>query len=53
VLAFGNHDPNPNRVYTVTYSGGVPPKTEGTMVRGQMISVKDKTNFDVSATDKS
>lgn len=53
VLAFGSYDPNPNRVYTVTYSGGVPPKTEGTMVRGQVINVKDKTNFDVSATDKS
>ena len=53
VLAFGSYDPNPNRVYTVTYSGGVPPKTEGTMVKGQVISVKDKTNFDVSATDKS
>lgn len=53
VLAFGSYDPNPNRVYTVTYSNGVPPKTEGTMVRGQVISVKDKTNFDVSATDKS
>jgi len=53
ILAFGSYDPNPNRVYTVTYSGGVPPKPEGTMVKGQVISVKDKTNFDVSATDKS
>lgn len=53
ILAFGSYDPNPNRVYTVTYSGGVPPKPEGTMVKGQVIIVKDKTNFDVSATDKS
>lgn len=53
ILAFGSYDPNPNRVYTVTYSNGVPPKPEGTMVKGQVISVKDKTNFDVSSTDKS
>jgi len=53
VLAFGNYDQNPNRIYTVTYSNGVPPKPEGTMVKGQVIHVKDKTNFDVSATDKS
>jgi hypothetical protein len=53
VLAFGSYDPNPNRVYTVTYSNGVPPKPEGIMVKGQVIHVKDKTNFDVSATDKS
>jgi hypothetical protein len=53
VLAFGSFDPNPNRVYTVTYSGGVHPKPEGTMVKGQIINIKDKTNFDVSATDKS
>jgi len=53
VLAFGSYDPNPNRVYTVTYSNGVPPKPEGTMVKSQVINVKDKTNFDVSATDKS
>lgn len=53
ILAFGVYDPNPNKVYTVTYSGGMPPKSEGSMIKGQTIRVKNKMNFDVSATDKS
>lgn len=53
ILAFGSYDPNPNKVYTVTYSGGVESKPDGTMVKGSVVHVKDKMNFDVSATDKS
>lgn len=53
ILAFGNYDPNPNRVYTVSYSNGPRPKPEGTMVRGEIVNVKNKMNFDVSATDRS
>ncbi|MEI6265823.1 MAG: multiubiquitin domain-containing protein [Sphingobacteriia bacterium] len=53
ILAFGAYDPNPNKIYTVTYSGGLPPKPEGSMIKGQTIQVKNKMNFDVSATDKS
>jgi len=52
ILAFGAYDPNPNKVYTVTFSGGLPPKPEGSMIKGQTIQVKNKMNFDVSATDK-
>lgn len=53
VLAFGTYDPNPNRIYTVSYSNGPGPKPEGTMVRGENVKVKNKMNFDVSATDRS
>ena len=52
-FCFGAYDPNPNKIYTVTYSGGLPPKPEGSMIKGQTIQVKNKMNFDVSATDKS
>lgn len=53
VLAFGSYDNNPNKGYTVTYSRGWEPKTEGTMVRGSVVNVKNKMIFDVTATDKS
>lgn len=53
ILAFGSYDPNPQKVYTVNYSGGVDPKSEGSMVKGSVVSVKDKMNFDVSATNQS
>ncbi|WP_417355393.1 multiubiquitin domain-containing protein [Flavobacterium sp.] len=53
VLAFGSYDNNPNRGYTVTYSRGWEPKPEGTMVKGSIVSVKNKMIFDVTATDKS
>lgn len=53
ILAFGAYDPNPNKGYTVTYSRGVEPKPEGTMVKGSVVKVKNKMIFDVTATDKS
>ena len=53
VLAFGSFDDNPRRGYTVTYSRGVEPKPEGTMVKGSIIRVKNKMIFDVTATDQS
>lgn len=52
-LAFGSYDNNPNKGYTVTYSRGLAPKPEGTMVKGTVVNVKDKMIFDVTATDKS
>lgn len=52
-LAFGSYDNNPNKGYTVTYSRGMEPKPEGTMVKGAIINVKNKMVFDVTATDKS
>ena len=53
VLAFGSYSDNPNTCYTVTYSRGWPPKTEGSMIKGQMVKVKSKMVFNVAATDKS
>ena len=53
ILAFGSYDPNPQKVYTVNYSGGPRPKPEGSMVKGSVVPVKNKMNFDVSATNQS
>lgn len=53
ILAFDSYDPNPQKVYTVNYSGGVEPKLEGSMVKGSVVYVKNKMNFDVSATNQS
>lgn len=53
VLAFGSYDNNPNTGYTITYSKGMEPKPEGTMVKGSVVNVKNKMIFDVTATDKS
>lgn len=53
ILAFGSFDSNPDRGYTVTFSRGPESKPEGTMVKGSVVSVKNKMVFDVTATDKS
>ena len=53
VLAFGTYDPNPARVYTVTYDRGPRQNPEGSMVKGDVVFVKDKMIFNVTATDKS
>ena len=53
VLALGSYDPNPNKVYTVTYDRGPHQNPEGSMVKGDRVFVKDKMIFNVTATDKS
>jgi len=53
VLAVGTYDPNPDKVYTVTYDKGPHENPQGTMVRGQKVFVKDKMIFNATATDKS
>lgn len=53
LLAFGSYDPNPNKVYTVTYDKGPHQNPEGTMVKGETVFVKEKMIFNVTATDKS
>jgi hypothetical protein len=53
VLAFGTYDPNPNKVYTITYDRGPHENPEGSMVKGDRVFVKDKMIFNVTATDKS
>ena len=53
VLAFGKYDPNPDKVYTVTYDRGPHENPDGTMVKGGKVYVKDKMIFNATATDKS
>ena len=53
VLAFGSYDPNPNKVYTVTYDKGPHENPDGTMVKGDKVYTKDKMIFNVTCTDKS
>jgi hypothetical protein len=52
-LAFERYEDNGTTSYTVTYKGAARPKTEGTMVKGDIIHVKNKTKFNVTATSKS
>jgi hypothetical protein len=52
-LAFPNYDGNTNILYTVTYSGGPKQNPEGTMTIGDSIFVKNKTVFNVTATNRS
>ncbi len=53
VLAFGSYDPNPNKVYTVTYDRGPHENPEGSMVKDDKVVVKNKMIFNVTCTDKS
>lgn len=52
-LAFGSYDPNPRKVYTITYDRGPHQNPEGSMVRGDILFVKNKMVYNVTATDKS
>lgn len=53
VLAFGIFDPNPNKVYTVTYDNGPHENPEGSMVKDGKVYVKNKMIFNATATDRS
>lgn len=53
VLAFGSYNDHPDKVYTVTYKRGPEPKPEGTMVKGDVVRVKNKMIFNVTEADKS
>lgn len=53
ILAFGTYDPNPDKVYTITYDKGPHENPEGSMVKGEKVLVKDKMIFNATATDKS
>ncbi len=52
-LEYGSVSSNPNVIYTIDYVKGVPSKPNGTMVRGEVISVKNKMIFNVTQTNKS
>ncbi len=53
VLEYGAIASNPNVIYTIDYVKGVPSKPNGTMVKGEVISVKNKMIFNVTQTNKS
>jgi hypothetical protein len=53
VLAFGSYDPNPQKIYTVTYDRGPHENPAGSMVRGETVFTKNKMIFNATATDKS
>jgi hypothetical protein len=53
ILAFGSYSPDPNVVYTVSFSKGPDHKRQGTLVKGQSVKVKTGMIFNVSQTNKS
>ena len=53
ILAFGSISPNPDIVYTVTYKNAASEPHKGTMVKGDIVKVKDGTIFNATSTDKS
>lgn len=53
ILAFGSISNNPNICYTVTYKRGPGQNREGSMVKGDVVRVKNKMVFNVTSTDKS
>ena len=53
ILAFGSISSNPNIVYTVTYKNAASEPHKGSMVKGDIIKVKNGTIFNATATDKS
>lgn len=53
VLAFGNYDPDPKKVYTVTYDRGPHENHEGSMVKGDEVVVKNKMIFNADFTGRS
>ncbi|MEE1899562.1 multiubiquitin domain-containing protein [Flavobacterium rakeshii] len=53
VLEYGSVSNDPNVIYTIDYVKGVPSKPNGTMVKGEVISVKNKMIFNVTQTNRS
>ncbi|WP_341836845.1 multiubiquitin domain-containing protein [Chitinophaga pollutisoli] len=52
-LAFGQSCDTQTRVHTVTYKRGPHQNPEGTMVKGDIVFIKNKMIFNVTCTDKS
>lgn len=53
ILAFGEISSDPRVSYTVAYTNGPRQNPEGTMVKGQVVKLKSKMEFDVTPTDQS
>jgi len=52
-LAFPNPPTGGNIVFTVTFRGADEDPSQGTLIPGEKVEIKDGTKFDVTATDKS
>ncbi len=52
-IAFPNYSENSQTVYTVTFTDGPGQNPEGSMVKGDVVFVKNKMKFNVTATNKS
>lgn len=52
-LAFGSCSTDPNVVYTVTFAKGNSPRHEGTLVKGDVVAVKNRMVFNVTQTNRS
>lgn len=52
-LAFDNYIENVTTVYTVNYTDGPKQNPEGSMVKGDIVNVKNKMIFNVTATNRS
>ena len=52
-LAFPNHQPNPNVVFSMTYRRAVSEPHAGELGAGGVVKVKNGTVFNVTRTDKS
>jgi len=53
ILAFGSISNDPNIVYTVVYKKGPAGNPEGSMVRGDLVKIKNEMVFNATLTDKS
>ena len=53
LLAYGEVSTKPIVIYTINYKRGVPSKPEGSMVKGEVIYVKNKMIFNVTQTNRS
>ncbi len=53
ILAYGKYVDSPTLVYTVAYEDGPKQNPEGSMLKGDVVVVKNKMIFHASATDKS
>jgi multiubiquitin len=52
-LAFGADAENPDKSFTVTYRKSAEAKHDGTLVAGQIVTIKEGTIFNVSSTTRS
>lgn len=52
-LAYGQSCNNPMTIHTVTYKRGIPSKPEGSLVKGESISIINKIIINVTQTNKS